>query len=220
MYYLHKPISLPDLESKQIKKTRWYITPSGQYYPSITSILGYGPKPWLDAWRVNMGESKADIETKRCAERGTALHEMCEKTLNNHPDPTSGHQYEHILLYNKIKLSLPKIDNILAQEVALYSDVLGIAGRVDCIAEWKGVPSIIDFKSSNNLKTEEQIHDYYMQETFYALAFHERTGIEIPQIVTIIAVEKGILPQIMIKTIYPYISSLKKKIDNFYATYS
>jgi len=220
MVYNHTPVNLPELESKQIKKLRWYITPSGDHYPSITSILGYGPKPWLDDWRQSLGASKADIETKRCADRGTAVHEICEKVLNNHPNPTLGHEHEHILLFNKIKLALPKINNILAQEIALYSDTLGIAGRVDCIAEYKGIPSIIDFKTSNNLKTDEMIQDYYMQETFYALAFYELTGIEITQIVTIIAVEKGMLPQIMIKSIYPYIVPLSKKIKLFYDNYN
>jgi genome maintenance exonuclease 1 len=119
-------------------------------------------------------------------------------------------------MFNKLKLGLTKIDNILAQECALYSDFLEVAGRCDVVADYNGKLSIIDFKTSNGVKTEEQVLDYFLQETFYMMALLERTGIEAEQIVTIISVEKQLSPQIFIKDPKLYIKPLMQRIDKFY----
>jgi genome maintenance exonuclease 1 len=94
-----------------------------------------------------------------------------------------------------------------------------IAGRVDCIAEFDGVLSVIDFKTSNNNKDDKMIEDYFLQETFYALAYMERYGDEVNQIVTIAAVERGAVPLVFKKTITPYIIPLKRRVDEFYTKY-
>lgn len=216
MHFTHKPTELTELQTKDVNGHRWYIIPDGNLYPSITTLLGNKPKPHLANWRKMLGEEKADKETKRCADRGTAVHLMAERLINNE-DPLVGQTNENIKLFNQIRLIIKsKVNNIRAQEVPLYSDVLGVAGRVDCIAEYEGVLSIIDFKTSNNNKTEAMIEDYFLQETFYALAFYELTGEKVEQIVTIMTVERGIMPLVWKKPIGPYIKPLQKRINEFY----
>lgn len=193
---------------------RFYTTPEGKKYPSITTILGSGEKPWLIEWRESMGSEKADNEMKRAAERGTAVHLMLERYLQNDPDPTKDQHIDHIVEFNTLKLYVKKIGNILAQEIALYSDVLGVAGRVDCIAYHNNTLSVIDFKTSNRDKSAAMIEDYYKQTTFYALAFEERYGIQIDDIVIMMSVEKGATPLIfhekVDKWIEPLIHSIRK----------
>jgi ATP-dependent exoDNAse (exonuclease V) beta subunit len=208
-----------ELTTKTINGLRWYKTPEGNYYPSITSILGAKEKPYLESWRQMLGPDKAQKETDRCAARGTAIHLMAEKYLNNEIDPTEGQPTEYIKLFNQLKYGLKRIDNIRIQEIPLYSDEFMIAGRVDCIAEFDGVLSVIDFKTSNNNKDDKMIEDYFLQETFYALAYMERYGDEVNQIVTIAAVERGAVPLVFKKTITPYIIPLKRRVDEFYTKY-
>jgi|LakMenEpi03Aug12_release.lakeMendotaPanAssembly.Ray.scaffolds.fasta_scaffold383331_2 genome maintenance exonuclease 1 len=213
MQFIHKPIHIPEITA-DIKHGIRHYNCNGNEYPSITSVLGYGPKEFLIEWRERLGEEAADVETKRCADRGTAVHAMCENYLNN----TEIGEYSpfDIKLFKKLKYVLRNINNIAIQEVGLYSDALKVAGRVDCIAEYKGVLSIIDFKTSNNVKTDEMCNDYFLQETFYSLALLEGTGIDVEQIVTIIAVERQMNPQVFIKNRNNYISELNKRIEKFY----
>jgi genome maintenance exonuclease 1 len=214
--FVHKQVQISDFNTVQLKGHRWYQISEDVKYPSITSVLGAKEKPFLNDWRNMLGETKATAELKRCADRGTAVHDMCEKYLMNYDNPCDGHTTENKKLFNQLKITLNKINNILIQEGALYSDVLQTAGRVDCIAEYMNIPSVIDFKSSTNLKTEAMIEDYYLQETFYALAFYEMTGIVVNQIVTIMVVERAILPVVWVRDIAPFIAPLSRRIQYFY----
>ena len=215
MQYTHKPIDILDLETSYKNGLRYYHCGDNKY-PSITSVLGTEPKPYLIEWRNRLGNSAADKEMQRCATRGTNVHTLAETYLNNLERDKAKYEKSDIVMFNKLKLGLSKIDNILAQECALYSDFLEVAGRCDVVAEYNGKLSIIDFKTSNGVKTEEQVFDYFLQETFYMMALLEQTGIEAAQIVTIIAVEKQLAPQIFIKSPNPYIKPLMRRIDKFY----
>lgn len=195
---------------------RWYLTPSDEYYPSITSVLGIKPKQYLIDWRNALGAPKANKEMERTKARGEAMHLMAERYIQNDPEPTKGQIVEHIKRFNQIKIGLNCINNIRVQEGALYSDTFQVAGRVDCIADYEGVLSVIDYKSSNNNKKEDMIEDYFLQETFYALAYFEMTGEYVSQIVTLMAVERGIFPLCFKKPISPYVVPLQKRIDEFY----
>ena len=144
---------------------------------------------------------------------------MAERYLNNEADPTRDQPNEYVRLFNQLRYGLKGIDNIRIQEIPLYSDELRVAGRTDCIAEYRGVLSVIDFKTSNGNKDEGMIEDYFLQETFYALAFYEQYGEEIDQIVTIVTVEKGAVPLVFKKPITPYIVPLIKRIAEFYTKY-
>jgi len=208
-----------DLTSSSKNGQRWYTTPEGNSYPSITTILGFEVKTEILQWRLALGTVKADKETQRCADRGTAVHLMAERYLNNEEDSTRDQSNENIKMFNQLKYQLNKINNIHAQEIALYSDALRLAGRCDCIGEYDNVLSIIDFKTSNNTKDEKMIENYFMQCTAYSLMYEELTGICIDQFVILITVEKGMMPLRFIKKRDAYIAPLMKQITKFQTTF-
>lgn len=215
MSVLQELVPLPEITAKMKGNQRWYTTDEGNF-PSITTVLSAKAKTGIEQWKLRVGQEYADKETKRCAERGTAVHLMCERYVQNHENPTEGQHTSNISLFNKMKFSLKHISSIYAVEAPLYSSILRVAGRCDCVGIFKGVPSIIDYKTSNSHKPTEWIEDYFIQETFYSLAFQERTGIEIPQIVTIMASEKDMLPRVWVKEIKPYVKPLMSRIQLFY----
>lgn len=210
--HLDKP-DLPELETKQSATgKRFYKTPNGLWYPSITTILGTEEKEWLKNWQNMLGKKKASRETKRCADRGTAIHSMAEKYLNNEKIDTKLYPQEYINDFTKLKLRLNKVNNIRGQELPLYSDTLKLAGRVDCVGEYDGVLSIIDFKTSTNNKYREWIYDYFLQTTAYAIMWHERTGESIEDIRILMTVEKGMMPMLFKDKIDNYVAPLVKRI--------
>jgi genome maintenance exonuclease 1 len=213
--HLTKP-DLPDLKSTTSPTgVRHYTTPEGETYPSITTVLGHKEKPWLKEWQNMLGPQKAAAEQKRCADRGTAIHEMIEHYLNNDDGFTKGYAQEHVRGFNQLKMRLNHIDNIRAQEIALWSDQLGVAGRVDCIGEYDGVLSIIDFKTSNNNKTNEMIEDYWLQTAAYAIMWYERTGVPIEDLVILMTVEKGMVPLVFRDKIDKYVKPLLDRIGDY-----
>jgi genome maintenance exonuclease 1 len=207
-----------DLESQTTPEGRKYITPSGKYSSITTVLSSYNKKAFFD-WRARVGEEEANRVAAKASRRGTAMHTVCEKYLLNEMTdmkiktmiPTTKE------LFRQLRPELDKnIGNVYALEQALYSDRLMVAGRVDCIADWNGVISVIDFKSSSRVKSEEGIQNYFMQCSAYAEMFGERTGKPIEQIVVAIAVENEDLPQIFVRQKYNYLNELKKYIDKHY----
>lgn len=213
--HTNKPI-FQELSAKVTNGQRWYATPNGVKYPSVTTILGAKEKPYLKEWQESLGIAKAKKETARCSDRGTAVHEMAEHYLDNKENPTKGHSAANVRMFNQLKFKLNKINNIRVQEVPMYSDVLKVAGRVDVVGEYEGVLSIIDFKTSNNNKTEEMVEDYFLQCTAYAIMYHEMFGVAIDDIVILIAVEKGMAPMVYRKKIDDYVKPLLERINMFY----
>ena len=189
--FIHKPIDLgyKDLKSVTKKSGRKYSTPKGDY-PSITTILGQLSKAAIMAWRDRIGHEEANKISRQAAGRGTAVHTICEKYVNNDPDYAKGVMPNILFDFNRIKNILDdRIGTVYGQELPLYSDHLGVAGRVDCIAEFDGKLSVIDYKTARKTKKKEWIESYFMQECFYAIAWEERTGQPITQLVTIISVD-------------------------------
>jgi len=174
-----------DLETETINGLRYYVTPSGKKCPSVTTVLGLDPKKQilLEKWRERVGKEQSDFITKYAGNVGTELHDTIEKYLKNDQDFLSEISHHAKRMFYGIKPNLQNIDNIIIQEAALYSETLGIAGRTDTIAEWKGELAIIDYKTSKREKKEEWIENYYLQGTCYSLMFEEMTGIKIPKIV-------------------------------------
>lgn len=165
---------------------RVYQTPTGKAYPSVTSVTGLLGKDAILAWRKRVGEAEANKISARASSRGTKIHSYCENyLLNEHfvVDP-----FDHYM-FNSLKPHLDKIDNIHALESKLYSDYLEVAGTVDCIAEYEGKLSVIDFKTSGRIKYKEDIPGYFIQCSAYAVAFEERTGIPVSRIVIIMGVD-------------------------------
>ena len=209
-----------DLETKNENGGRRYLTPDGDAYPSVTTILAEYSKKAIMEWRERVGEAEANRVSAQASSRGTRLHSLCEQYLLNELNPMkmSSVMPDAKELFYKIK---PKLDDnigkIYSLEQALYSDKLKIAGRVDCIAEWNGELSVIDFKTASKEKNEEWIENYFMQCSAYAEMFEERTGRPINQIVVAIAVANGDT-QIFVKQKEDYLRGLNYFIDEYYDT--
>ena len=174
-------------EIKIIDGKRFYVTPDGNSYPSITTILSLQDKPGIDKWKLQVGEKEAKRISKESARIGTAVHQLAEYYLSNIQVKLDKEEKKIVDTFNRLRFLLGNINNIVGNEIALYSDLLRVAGTADCIAEYNGVPSVIDFKTSRKPKKEEWIDDYYMQTFVYKLMFEEMTGIEIKQVVILVA---------------------------------
>ncbi|MDB4575420.1 PD-(D/E)XK nuclease family protein [bacterium] len=191
--------ALTELEADTTDNGRFYTTPSGEILPSITTVLSVQNKSGLDAWRKRVGEEEANRVMNQASLRGTAVHQLAEDYVNNEKDWSKGAMPANVFTFNTIKPVLDeRMDNIWIQEAPLYSERLSVAGRVDCIAEWDGVLSIIDYKTSKRPKPRKYVESYFIQEAAYAAMFYERTGVPIKQIVTVIAVDDN-EPQVFVE---------------------
>jgi genome maintenance exonuclease 1 len=217
----HIKLDSLDFEMKQVTKedgTRRYETPSGQSYPSITTVLSSYNKQGILEWRKRVGEAEANKISSRASRRGTALHKICEEYLNN-----SMTQFKWMAvmpdtkeLFNQLRNPLiENIGKIYCLEKSLYCDTLRIAGQVDCIAEWKGKIAVIDFKTSSKEKQESYIRNYFMQCSGYAEMFEARTGLPIEDIVVAIANTETGRVQIFEKKKHEYLGDLKQLIVDY-----
>jgi hypothetical protein len=166
--------------------SRVYKTPSGRAYPSVTTVTGQHNKAAIIEWRKRVGEAEANRISSTAAKRGTRVHTLCESYLNNEFVEPNMFDAE---TFKAIKPYLNNIQDIHCLETPLYSDHLEVAGTVDCIAKYNGRMSVIDFKTSKRKKSRDEIHNYFMQCSAYAVAFEERTGIPVGKIVIIMAVD-------------------------------
>ena len=220
MSFNHVSIEIPELKTKTINKKRFYVTPKG-YYPSITTVLSNRKKEGLWEWRKRVGADVANYVARTAAARGTKVHHMCEDYLNNvHVDwPEKWKEHErHFLaqcLFNQLKeKALCNINNIYAQEAGLYSDKYQVAGRVDCIADYKGKLSIIDFKTSTKERTDDWNENYYIQGAAYAEMFGERTGIMVDQVVILVVTEDGTVQE-FVKSKHDYLGFLSEAVQDW-----
>lgn len=183
-----------EMDTVTIDGKRYYVTPTGFKHPSVTTVIGNNSRKQkvLAEWRNKVGKEKAQRISNRSATRGTRYHKIVEDYFNNELDLE---KYKDtplpVFMFNSTVQILNRINNIYLQEAALYSDILKIAGRVDCIAEYDGQLSIIDFKTSAKVKKEEYLYDYFVQECAYACMLQELYGITVKQLVTIVACEDG-----------------------------
>ena len=180
-----------DLEAQTIDGTRFYKVPSGKMYPSITSVTSFYNREIFINWRKKVGNAEADRITKESTSRGTAYHDVVEHYMNNGDIKDLKILPFIKFLFLQSKKNLDRINNIHALEKSLYSDYLGLAGRVDCIAEYDGELAVIDFKTSKKIKPEEWIENYFVQETAYACMYYEMTGIPVKKLITIMVAENG-----------------------------
>ena len=168
-----------ELVTEKVNGKRHYVTPSGDKYPSITTVLSILSREGIKAWRARVGEETANAISTKAARRGTNVHYMCEDYINNELNTSKFLPNEKELFYSIKPLIDNHINNIHAQEVTLYSDYLRVAGRVDLIAEFDGKLSIVDFKTSNKRKKKEWISNYFQQTSAYAVMYEERTKIPV-----------------------------------------
>ena len=191
--------TLTELIAETTGSGRVYNTPDGNRYPSVTTILSELSKAGIAAWRKRVGTEEANRISTQASTRGTKIHQICEDYLNNKPDYLDGQMPANVFTFKQIQPILDQyIDNIQYLEAPLYSDFLKTAGRVDCIAEFDGKLSIIDFKTSRKPKKKEWISNYFMQASCYAVMYEERTEIPVSRTVVIIAVD-GSEPQVFVE---------------------
>lgn len=213
--YLSNMPEMKSLAVEEIGGKRHYVSPNGIKLPSMTTVLGHFKKAQIIEWRNRVGSKTADEISNRAAVRGTKFHSLLEGYLKNEQNIFEDVMPDMRQAFSDIRSTVDKIDNIHYIEAPLYSEVLGVAGRTDVIAEFDQVPSIIDFKTSRREKREEWIENYFEQGTGYSLMYEELTGIQINQIVIIISVDGLEQPQVFVKDRIDYVDSLITKIEAY-----
>ena len=213
--FSHVPLTtqLPEIHTETIKGKRFYVTPEGEKYPSITTVLSGRNKEGINRWRNHVGNDVANQIMRSAAKRGTAVHTLVEDYLNN--EELSKQDVLPLALFTLLKPELDNINNIRIQEGGLYSDEYGVAGRVDCIADYKGKLSVIDFKTSTKEKKEEWVENYFIQGSAYCQMYEERYSQPIDQVVILIVTEDGAV-QTFTKEKKDYLPLLKIAIKEFY----
>lgn len=196
---------------------RFYTTPDGNTYPSITTVLSVLSKDHIEQWKERIGKDEAKQISEHASNRGTELHGVLESYIMNQElvfptDPRSKVK----IMFNRMKRVLNNVDNVQIQEAPLYSDVLGIAGRCDLIAEYNKLPAIIDFKGSTKAKKVDWIKSYFLQTTAYSLMYEERTGIRIDQLVILMCGEDDFSCQVFVEDREKFIEPLKETIQLFH----
>jgi hypothetical protein len=211
----HNLVEEVPLEAEKTDQGRVYITPNGDRLRSVTTILGESlDKEWLIKWRKRLGEEKAKLVTEAAARRGSAVHDLCERYVKNEVDCLKGVMPILAARFRTVKSVLDThVDNIRGIELPLYSLTLKTAGRTDLVADYDGVPSIIDYKTSTWPKTEDQILSYFLQSTTYSMMFERTYKIVIPKIVIIIVVDNEIMPSVFVKDRGQYV---RKVIEIFH----
>ena len=210
------PVDLPELVSKTFPDgKRYYTLEDGTKLPSVTTVVGAQKKQAIMEWRQRVGEEEANRISKRATSRGTNVHTICENYLNNKQDFMSGIMPDAVEYFLSIKPYLNLINNIHYQETALWSRQLGLAGKVDCIGEYEGVLSVIDFKTASRPKSRDSILDYFWQTTAYALMYEEMIGKPIDDIVIIMAVANN-KPLIYKEKVEDHIGGLVKAIKYYH----
>ena len=180
------------LPTQTIDGKRYYETPEGKHYPSVTTVTGMLNAKWIKKWRKAVGEEKANKISRQASIRGTRYHQLQEDFLNNEltEERLKKATPLDLMMFNQTKELTSKLGDIYMLEGSMYSDKLEMAGRVDCVAEFAGKVSVIDFKTSTKHKTPSKIKNYFLQETAYETMFEEMYGVPIERIVTIVAVEE------------------------------
>jgi genome maintenance exonuclease 1 len=214
--FIHNPYTFPELVQETTEESRVYVTPQGNRYASVTTVLSDYSKASIDQWKMRVGEETATAVSNKAKARGTAVHSAIEYYLNNQSVPSEILLPDVKSLYVRMKPELNRINNIRCLETRMYSDQLRLAGTVDCIGEYDGVLSVIDFKTSKKEKKFDQILNYFMQGSAYAEMFREHTGIKIDQIVILIGVDTTNQAQVFTVKADHYIDDLKLYIKKYY----
>jgi genome maintenance exonuclease 1 len=211
-----------EMSAEMVDGKRVYLTPEGFKFPSVTTVISNNREKvaGIARWRQRVGEEKANNISSRSTNRGTKYHSIVEDYFNNDLDLKKYSKFPlPVLMFQHSRDVLDRINNIYLQEAALYSKHLELAGRVDCIAEFDGVLSIIDFKTAVEPKREKYLYDYFVQETAYACMLQELYGLSVKQLVTIVACENG---ETQVKVLPPkkeFFVKLMSYIDEYQERY-
>lgn len=190
--FTRQPLEITEAQLEQVNTDtgRYYKTPAGELYPSVTTVTGLITKDAIKQWRKAVGEQQANQISSQASRRGTRIHQLCEDYINGSEIDTSKYNINDAVNFKLLKQEIDNnIDNVYVQETRMYSDYLRMAGTVDCIAEWKGKLSVIDFKTARKAKNRNQIDHYFCQATAYAIMCEERFNIPVNRIVLLISVD-------------------------------
>ena len=209
------------LPTENIDGKRYYVTPTGEKYPSVTSVTGLLNKESIKKWRKRVGEEKANKISTQAARHGTSAHQLFEDYIrnDNFEEKFKSAMPTTQQAFISVEKLLNQIGTVHALEAPLYSHELQLAGRVDCIAEWHGKLSVIDFKTSAKPKNPEWITNYFIQETAYAKMFEELTGKEVEAIVTLIAVSNGTSQLFVEQPTIEFVDKLQELRSEYKTTY-
>ena len=215
--HIHPDHVLIELKREEYNGKRYYVSPNGRHLPSVTTFLSHFKGDSIAKWRKKVGEEEANKISARASRRGTKFHSLMESYLSNEKGFLTEEDVmpdmQHAFL--DIRPTIDRIDNVHYLETMLYSETLGLAGQVDCIAEFDGIPSVIDFKTSLKTKREDWILNYFEQCTCYSLMYEEMTGIKAKQIVVLISVDDEPEPQVFVRQRGDYVPELYNKIKQF-----
>jgi len=179
-----------ELEQINTDTGRFYKTPAGLLYPSVTTVTGLLGRASIQAWRKKVGEDEANAISHTAANRGTRIHQLAEDYINGDDIEVEKYSMQDAEMFESLKQVLDeKVDNVRMQEVRMYSDYIRMAGTVDMVSDFEGKRCIVDFKTSRKLKRPSDILNYYCQATAYAIMFEEMTGIAVPRFAIVIAVD-------------------------------
>jgi len=207
---------IPELKRKNVDGHRFYEI-GGTAYPSMTTILSLKKTEELKEWRSKVGDDVANWEMRRAATRGNALHTLVEQYIKG--ETPSIRDVLPLGMFRLIKPYLDNIDNIHLLESVLYSKKLTVAGQVDCIAEYNGKLSVIDFKSANKARQESWIENYFLQTTGYGIMYEEMFNTPIEQIVVLLVAEDG-TAQSFIKKRIDFEPKLFEAVQAFYKNFN
>lgn len=212
----HSLLEYVNIDAVYENGKRFYLTPGGGKYPSVTTVLSSLTKKGITEWENKVGKEEADKIRVQAAGRGTKVHSICEDYINNKEDYLNGHMPSNISLFKQIQPYLDThVDKIYGVEIPLYSDYLKTAGRCDLFCRMHGVNTIADFKTSSKEKKEEWIENYFLQTTAYSMMVEEMYKIRVHYIAVLIAVEEGPL-QHFVKSPDPY----RDKVADIFRNYN
>lgn len=196
------------LEQINTDTGRYYKSPTGVLYPSVTSVTGLFGRDAIQAWRKRVGNDEANKISSKATRRGTKIHQLCEDYINGADIDSSKYSLTDADSFRPLKEILDQhVDNVHMQETRLYSDFLQMAGTVDCIAEFGGRLSVIDFKTATKAKKKEYILNYFCQASAYAIMYEEMFGIPIGHICIIVSVDDD-FPQVFTEKRDNYVEPL------------
>jgi ATP-dependent exoDNAse (exonuclease V) beta subunit len=207
----HDFVTLPKMSTVNIDGIRYYVTPKGNRYQSVTTLTGKQNAKEIQEWRDRIGHEKANKISVRAATRGTSMHKMVENYLHNRQlNLQEENNPLNKQMFLKIQPLVDRLDKIKLIEGAMYSDELELAGTADCIAEYKDDLAVIDFKTSTRMKKKENVQNYWMQGAAYGKMYHEHYGVAPKSVILMISVETANFAQIMIE---PYEKCLEMLLE-------
>lgn len=216
MFNLDETLADHKLERVTVNGKRYYVTPSGEKYPSVTTVLSSMNAEGIQEWRNKVGAEQAQKISTQASRRGTAVHLLAERYLRNEQDWDREAMPSNLETFKQIKPYLDKYcDNVYGNEIMLYSDDLRTAGQCDLVARIHGIRTIGDFKTAKKAKKEEWIQNYFYQCTAYALMLYEREKVWCPQICLMIATDEDGL-QVFLKRTSDYVPLVRQFFDDYH----